>query len=976
MKDISALTNITGNYLKTGNSPRFFVHVATSERKWATAAANDYTNRIQGIQSITDQIDAFGGMGTVSAANVDVLKLGEEIKFYSSASIFPKPQGPSVGAGRIYNSKSTYATARGATEGSLPAYTSMNVGQAFVSIPSYYVHRSFIQYDLSTVSPTITSCEEAYLSIRGLADVSDTDFSIYVVQGEWTVGSIGPSTFGGDGDSFDGWVAGTADYTGTILNEAYSTLTQFSLTETNYIRFNRAGRQAIVDNAGSVLRLMLLSSRDYGYDATPTGNEYVRFMVSEANDSPMLELIYNAVKPDNERARIYLCYNDATTGIPTSVSSMLNVWSGVVDSWALDQKLLSLDMRHDDFKRNVKLNSNIMDNNEFANIPDENIGKVKPIVIGDFTTTTRGFRDYICSFTNTYYDTTTEAVDFFKGYQVSDINTDVLFGTYMVSEYALSNTSSLPILWESSIEAPVTTTVHWSYAATGQYYLVWGINAYFPYVLSSENYPSLGRAPIIVKKIHYIEDTAITNPTYSQDNDATNWSIINHKDDAWIGENYDSWGISGMFDTLALIIETQAISGYSTNFLRFAYVVYKEDGTALVNTNVEIDTDGQHIVYINNTSVPTSKVNVRIVINGGADAGDFNPSYSIRFRNICVARGFSADFGTEVYFSGDGIADTGGTYTGNGTALIENPSDIIRWFVMVKGGLSSGEIDSSFTTTRTDLSSWKFAFQFGEYNEKENLFNYGGQQGLVDALAEQCNSTVWWDNNGTLKMHIFDITDGFPTSATDVPADLDIFEYEGSPVSSALTRHPLYSFNLSRMMVDETYNDFVLKYRQNYATGDYDSVLTFGNGLGVAATVITDTNIDSDYLKTSTPLFSTAALALQELADLTSSCYTDLVDTTNTLVFEAWAIRDEQTATRLLQKLIEWHSRRRFKITLTTGLNAIAFELGDFINVRTDDIEDQFGTAFMYCKKWKIIKLSTDLVGCKIEIEAVEADIY
>ncbi len=72
MKDISALTNITGNYLKTGNSPRFFVHVATYERKWATETSGDYTNRIQGIQSITDAIDAFGGMGTISAANVDV----------------------------------------------------------------------------------------------------------------------------------------------------------------------------------------------------------------------------------------------------------------------------------------------------------------------------------------------------------------------------------------------------------------------------------------------------------------------------------------------------------------------------------------------------------------------------------------------------------------------------------------------------------------------------------------------------------------------------------------------------------------------------------------------------------------------------------------------------------------------------------------------------------------------------------------
>ncbi len=354
MKDISALTNITGNYLKTGNSPRFFVHVATSERKWATATANDYTNRIQGIQSITDQIDPFGGMGTVSAANVDVLKLGEEIKFYSSATVYPKPQGSHVGAGRVYDRDSVYATARGNTVGDILSFTGITVGQSCVVSPpaQYTVYRGFMQFDLSTVSPAITSCEEAYLNLTGTADASDTDFNIYLVTGTWTAGSLNVDSY----DEFSGWVAGTADYTGTILNESFLTTTQFSTSTTNRIRLNRAGRTAIVRATGSVLKLMLLSSRDYGYDATPTGDEYVRFMVSDGV-TPSLELIYNTVKPDNERARIYLCYNDDTTGIPTSVSSMLNVWSGVVDSWALDQRLLSLDMRHDDFKRNVKLNS-------------------------------------------------------------------------------------------------------------------------------------------------------------------------------------------------------------------------------------------------------------------------------------------------------------------------------------------------------------------------------------------------------------------------------------------------------------------------------------------------------------------------------------------------------------------------------------------------------------------------------------------
>ena len=172
--------------------------------------------------------------------------------------------------------------------------------------------------------------------------------------------------------------------------------------------------------------------------------------------------------------------------------------------------------------------------------------------------------------------------------------------------------------------------------------------------------------------------------------------------------------------------------------------------------------------------------------------------------------------------------------------------------------------------------------------------------------------------------------------------------------------------------MDKAYNSFVLKYAQNYATGDYGKVLYIDNGSGVAASV--SHNITASYLATYTG-FSTTALALTELKRLTAACYNG-INTTNEYVFEAWAIRDDQTATRLLQRLVWWYTRRRFVITLTTGLNAVAFELGDMINIRTDDVEDQFGTAFMEKKKWMITHMSTDITNCKITIEAIEADIY
>ena len=968
MKSISALTNITRNYLKTGNSPRFFVHVATSERKWATVAANSYTNRIQRVQSITDQIDAFGGMGTVSSASVDILKLGEEIKFYNSATLYPKDQGANVGAGRIYDRDDVYLTTRGQIVGDVCSFVTMIVGRRYsVSSPYYTTYRSFVQFDLSTLTTPLTTCEEAYLNLSGTLDSSATDFELYLVRGLWLTGGLSASEF----DSFSGWAGSGTNYTGTILNETFSTSAHYSTSATNRIRFNRAGRQEIVDYAGGVLKLMILSSRDYTYTAALTGDEMVRFAVVE-DSTPTLELIYNTVKPDNERARIYLCYNDASSGIPAAVSSMLNVWSGVVDNWALDQKTLSLDMRHDDFKRNTKLTADVIKREDtgYAYCPDDNIGKAIPVVIGDFTGDFRHSRSF-GSFIEKTGSNRWGNGDHIKGYvydeQSADLQKKIVFaghafktiGTY-IGMYDISLESIVPI------PGTVATT------GVGKVVLTVGSTATFPYVLNlnSANKTVLNPIATDIPCFAPIASYAtLYNPMYAIDNNSTNYATLTG---AGIGRySVNSFSSPGTIeDPVAIVMESYSTGGYTAGGAHFSATWLKADGTgAAGSSDIFMNADAQYVYYANNIDQRYGALILVHVTSGYSDIKPFG------YRNIAVYSGYVATSPIEVYMRCSGVADdASGTYTGIPTTLplIENPSDVIRWFAMVKGGYTAGEIDSSFTTARADLSGWEFAFQWNDDAGIENLFNFEGQKGIVDELAAQCNSIVWENHEGKLKMRVFDPTDAFPVSGTDVPADLDMFEYEGSPSSGSLTRHPIFSFNLSRMTVDETYNDFVLKYKQNYATNGYDSVLTIDNGLGVSGSV--SHNITSSNLRLTSPWFNTAAKALTELKDLTSSCYTD-INTTNTLVHEAWAIRDAATATKLLQKLVEWHARRRFKITLTTGLNALRYELGDFINVRTDDIEDQFGTASMNCKKWKITKLTTDLSACKIELEAIEADI-
>jgi hypothetical protein len=1060
-------SNITDNYLKTGNRPRFFVHVAGSERKWATVAANNYTDRVRGVQSITDEIDPFGGMGTVSAANVDVLRLGEDIQFYTSDSEFPRYQQPGsdIGAGRVSYYGSIYSIVRGSGAGVLAQFTGVRVGQAKAST-TYYIHRGFLQFDIPS---GVTSCEEAYIKLNGKADASDTDFYIYLVLGTWATNNIGIDSY----DEFSGWASGTNDYTGTILNESFHTGTHFSLTDTNYIRLNRAGRQAVVNATGSVLKFMVLSNRDYDYDAShvPTGYEFVDFDLSVDNNTPTLELIYNTVKPDNQRARIYLAYDDPREdyGIPSSMSQTLNVWSGTVDDWALNSKLLSLSMRHNDFKRNVKLGKNVMTVADFSNIPEENVGRYIPItygapmsdaMVGDHANaigrevndvgtvdTNSGLRSY---FKFPIIDTgtldlarPTKAVlgldgvlktthigypacwnDSLKSFARiwSDDLDDQTLGDYGIIEVKAGSprvkdsrtdsstpdyetfhgigTSIIPgSIW---MQSQVLNPDH-AYSNTGYASVIDNSGVIF-------SFPECGSSGDIdkIELVFYFYDDYVLDSMELQV-DLIDRTMVKPASGtlgylpagAGSGRSYFNDDSGDFSDVLVgdviycripgaftahhivrdLVSSTSVKVGLITNGIDLVPILHLDHDlvydiyrpSAYLHTFSGITADGDSTVIHIDITPYFSSWDAQNLLVGIAGTGGLGAA-----RISLVQLRYYSNPGeklTDVYLGKSGrIDDISGTITGVAISLIENPAHIIESLIVNDSGIPTTEIAAaSFDAAATALSGWKFAFQLNEETGIENVFNYNGETGIVDNIAQQCNAIVLEDYTGKLKMKVFDPTGNFPTSGATLPNDLDIFEYSGSPSDGSLTRHPMYAFALNRINIDDTYNDFILKYNQNYATMKYESVLTIGNGVGVSADV--STNITASYLSVYDPPVHTTATALTQLKDLTSACYND-INTTNTFTFEAWAIRDTATATKLLQRLVRWYARRRYSVTLTTGLNAVGFELGDFINIRTDDIEGQFGTAFMECKKWKITKISTDLVGCKVTIDAIEAEIY
>jgi len=964
MKTLPA--NVTDNYLLTGSRPRLFLNIENAGKSWATTSdLSGYTNRISSGVRISERVDSAGGMSIVSDTSLSVLKLGESIKFYSEATLYPKPEGVRVGAGYIYKSDADYDTARNSTIGTGNLYNYFTVGQTYSTVSGVYsVFRGYIQFDIPAAL-ALTSCEDAYIEFTLAADVSTTDFYFKVYEGNW-YSSIGLASF----NDFSGWVS-SGSYIGTILNEQFYTLSD--IENTIRLRLNKAGRDLIVNNAvaGTTVKLMIISENDRTAVA-PTTSEFVKFSVI-SNSTPSLKLMYNTVTPDNQRARIYLGFEDKETGLPTDISSMLNVWSGIVDGWSFTEKELQLNLRHDDFKYNRSLKTNILttgDDGEFPYLPEDNIGKSKPIVFGDFTTK-RSFRDFVGSIIETLWDTRIENTDFFKSYLVKRYKTAVGFNHYLVAEHGMHTVNDIAALWNSKLNSFVILPCDLTGYSDGIYLMEIGAEV-FPNTLTSavisdhHSIPAL--APIIVKTIEYNSSTGISDYANSQDNDPTNWSTINHKDDEWNGQNYDSWGVSEMFPVVAIKIEVQADGGFGTNYLNLHWKILKDDGSELKSDDSPIAVNGQTVIYFDHSSIPNTKVNLNITITGdnlGAP-GTFNPDNPIKFSNICIIRGFSSDLGIELYMNGKGLADDiNGTYTGTSKKLIENPASIIKWLSIEKGTLNSSHIGDTFITAMNQLNSWKFAFQWSDELGINNVFPFGGQDSIIGELARQCKATVFWDNLGKIQMNAFNINNNFPHSDTDYPDDLDIFEFTGTPNTSVFTKHPIFSYKMKKISLDKVYNDFILRYSQNYATGEYNKVLFMTNGNGEIGSV--NTNIVEGYLENNQTRLN--------LMYYTSNSY-NVVLTTNTFEFEAWAIRDDATANKLLQYFIEWYTKRRWIIELTSGLNAVCFEIGDFINARFADIEYQFGTATMNTKKWKIININQNLSKGEIKIEAIESEAY
>jgi len=933
-------------YWSQGSRPRKWVKVSYASGShegetilaYGSRAGLGYEDRLLSFSEITQRIDPAGGLAAVSGVDITGLIPDSRLTFCTEAEIAPYVEGATLGAGRALSAaEGSYADARNAiaADFSTPMIV---VGRNYTAGSDVHtVYRGLVEF---AVPADLDTCESAWLELSGQGlSLASGSFRIWLVEGDWTVLDLGVFRH------FTGWAA-SGDYTLTDLAEEWTTAEYGTAVR---IRLNAAGRAKVVAAAGSVLKLMLVSERDRDwttYSGGASGPEYVMFGASDAR----LDLRYNSWNLDNQIVEIFYSLENAAGDLPSAINSSVCdlVWSGVVDSWTWDGRMLNLKCKQNDHKKNRTVPEKVITLSDWPNCPEANVGKAIPVVYGEFAlsgehrTGTGNFQGLGPggALANWSYPNA------FRGYVVSraDDARTVLFAAHYLKDYLPAN---LLFAWNSSTKSfepfPVTAT---QVSDTKGHYraliLVWSDQ--LPNAFCEGKFRSVGT----VLPTNY-DNSGASNPSYAIDADSDTYAELTEND--YIDFVFAS---SGGLDNgiVGFVMYAEFLGGAAA--AQTHALLYKDErdtvGSSANWVEQSDDTpwsaDGQVQFYVCEVDdatgfhrMPIQLGQYKLRIRKDDAAG------TVRLYDLCAMVSHDQEDFTELFTHGKGRRDDAlGSITGSGYALIENPSQVIEAFAENEMALSSSEIDlTALDTAATDLTGLKFAFQ---------LVDQARARDLLDDLAAQAQCFAWWDHRDRLTLKKHDSTDYFPHSGTNVPAAKDTFTRDGDPSGGYFTSHPIMGeIELFAQEMNEVFNSFVVKYKRNMASGEFEGVLTCDKSACTAA----DADLDG-----------TTGAALVALCD---ACY-DRIQTVNTKTIELWAVRDETTAARKLQQAVEWMSVRRDGARFPAHISALECEFGDFYCIEHDRISERVGTAEAARKKWMVtgkdISLNDDLVKMEL----------
>lgn len=961
-----APSNVTENYLKRGKKPRVYVYIPDLDLFMGTVGATIdgevYGNRLSGAGTITWDAPMAGGIATVSNVTIDNLELDRDIELASEAEQEPLPQNGQIGAGRIIKESpttgGTYADSRGSATGEFST-SSIIIGRAYRlygGADRYSVARGLLQHALPA---GLTSCEEAYISLDGIDKDTLNGVELYVVERTWQAWATADLF-----DGFDGHESGMTQYTGTILNERWHS-DEFIAGGENKIRLNEHGRKYIEEQAaaGQAAYFTILSKADYDGDAGSYDNDQVRFEATTAT----LNLKYNTLELTNREAQIYYGYDP----LPSALGDIFLRWTGVIHSYEISDKTLSLELRQAKNKHNRYIPDKQISKADYPECPDVNVGKTYPLVIGEFAATTLhktgvgNFTAYgpITSLINYSYP------DCYKAYVVKDAVEEKLA---LLSEKRVVNHSQPFFVWNGAISAfelfHILTTIIVPLGISEQTLTPRTETSGFPHSLSELQFKALST---IIPSKHVVNGLGITDPEGAYDEDSDTYCSIS-QDNASLDFYFTRpEGISGT-GAIAFLVYAKFIGGADPT--DFHFLLVKDQRTSVSDPNdwVQIaDTatwtgDGLYLFgfYIidanskDRQQIPLDQYRMTLY-------RDTDDTGEVQVYDVCAVLAYNAEDITELFTYGQGLpygswVDASGRSNAyDQSDVVENPPMIVEALSREYMELTSSEIDTSAIDTASgELASWKMAYDLLEMTPSMTHFG---------EIGEQSKSLVTFDEQNRLTIITHDADRAFPGAGTNTPwkpGELDIFDEAAGLTNGAFTRHPIEPGSFTVEPYGEPRNNFKLRYKYNYATNQYEGLLYINHGGGVAANV--DSNIDVNNLEDGMTLTGTGGLK-----DLTSSCYNRIL-TVKTKIIECPYIRDEATATKELQHEVIMHATDRHIAKFRTYDNAILHELWDYINIRHRRLLTFMDQARMEQQKWRVLRIQHAQMAAKIGITAIE----
>tara|TARA_Y100000310_G_C20701999_1_gene830838 strand:+ start:1020 stop:3269 length:2250 start_codon:yes stop_codon:yes gene_type:complete len=280
-----------------------------------------------------------------------------------------------------------------------------------------------------------------------------------------------------------------------------------------------------------------------------------------------------------------------------------------------------------------------------------------------------------------------------------------------------------------------------------------------------------------------------------------------------------------------------------------------------------------------------------------------------------------------LYCAGKGM-EYGSWVTGRsqGTAgnMIENGSGVIESLIRDHVGLTNIR-NADFDAAYSRLSGSKFQFYIDKQTKTKKMINI---------LAKQCRSSVFFDFDNQLSMRVFPSEAGNPSkfSVADshTPGSTDVFNFDPAVSGGSFTQHPIIRDSFS---IQKTNNKLVNDITINYAKSWNDEYVKTVNSSDT-------TYVSSDYKVT-------------ENHDFTS---------------------DQATAEGWRNFILLRGKRKYWTVSFKTFMNGMQLELFDIINIRHPIINGLFGGSEENKKKWVVYSIVHSLGPYEITVKATELE--